>query len=127
MSPAVVVLQTSQKMRARMAKDLDESNLVRNQDYVLTGADEVALRSTSEDTLQLLVIGTSESDRDFANRMKERNKRLVVVSFSLYSGSSSKSTRGNSQVKPHETSDFKNSLVSVMEDFTFQCRRLCRR
>ncbi len=113
MSPAVVILQKSPEMLGQMGQDLCGSGLIEKLDYVLAKTENEALRFAGKSVLQMLVVGTDASDRAFAERMKTRNPKLVVVSFC------SLSTSGNT----HHLNNFRNSVMRVMEVFTLERRR----
>lgn len=114
MSPAVVILQKSPEMLGQMGQDLSKAGLVDKLDYVLAKTENEAYRFAGRSVLQMLVVGTDESDRAFAERMKARNPKLVVVSFR------SLSTIHNTR----QLSSFRNSVMRMMEAFTFERRRL---
>ncbi len=125
MSPAIVIYQLSEELVERLKEDLSHSDVVSSEDYIVTSNEEEACRVTTENTLQLLVVGTSESDRKFADKMKSINSKLVVLSFGMFTmkeqpkhpfnGFVTKASKGNS---------FKRSLVRLMEEFAFQRQRL---
>lgn len=125
MSPAIVIYRLSEETVERLKEDLSSSDVVSSADYIVTSDEEEACSVTTKNSLQLLVVGTSESDRKFADKMKSINNKLVVLSFGMFTIKEQPKHPFNGFVtNASKENSFKRSLVRLMEEFTFQRQRL---
>lgn len=125
MSPAIVIYQLSEELVERLKEDLSRSDLVASEDYIVTSNEEEACSVAVEGIPQMLIVGTSESDHKFADKMKSLNNKLVVLSFGMFTMKEQPKHPFNGFVtNAGKGNSFKRSLVRLMEEFTFQRQRL---